>query len=596
MASLSINDKIGNYWVKTIIKSNNYTETYRVEDADSHPYFLKLFILKNLPTVLLNDETKDVKEIKLVSRLNHRNLVSFIDHGTIKREDGDFQYYVTTYLNGAILSDKIERIGALEEDEAIKIFRNILAGLSYLHTLSPSLAHNDVDPSNIMLSDTIDEAVIIDMGHLSEICTGFTSFDTSDLDVYYHANETGSGIFNEQADIFSACSVLYYMLTGQTPWKTAIQGETYKERLKSLWEIRKSNDLEIDSLGCSSVCKHVLNKGLALKPNNRFKCIQEIINLLDNGEELSKDSKNSSSPKYSSEEANQGRNRGDEYADVDIEIKRGGGNGFNDIAGMQELKDYLYQRVIYVLKNTDVAKEYNITPPNGLLLYGPPGCGKTFFAEKFSEETGYNFMLVKSSDIVSGIHHATEMKIKKLFAMAQKNAPIVMCFDEFDAIVPDRSAHGNEYEAKEVNEMLAQLNNCSKKGIFVVATSNRPDKIDPAVKRTGRIDKMYYVPLPDLEARREMFKMYLNKRPVDGNVDLEAFAKKTEGYIASDIAYVVNEAAMIAAFSKQKITTDILKSVLDNTQPSLDAKSVESYQLLRKEMNGQARRIVIESL
>lgn len=594
MAALSINEKIGNYWIKAIIKSNNYTETYRVEDADSNPYFLKLFLLKNLPSKLINDQTKNVWEIEYSSHLNHRNIVSFIEKGNIKREDGDFQYYITNYFNGAVLSDYVVRKGKIEENEAIKIFRNILEGLLHLHTQVPALCHNDIDPSNIMLSDTMDEAVIIDLGHVSERCTGYVHFDTSDLDLFYHANETCSGIFDEQGDIFSACAVLYYMLTVQTPWNTDVQGGTYKERFKLLWQYRKNNELNIETLSISQNSKNILKKGLALKQSDRFESIQEIFNLLDGVENSIPPTETSS--KNGCEATRNSSRKEDDYADVDVEIKRGGGNGFKDIAGMQELKDYLYQRVIYVLQNKEIAKEYRITPPNGLLLYGPPGCGKTFFAEKFAEETGYNFMLVKSSDIVSGIHHGTELKIKNLFALAEKNAPIVMCFDEFDAVVPIRGARGNEYESKEVNEMLTQLNNCSKRGIFLVATSNRPDKIDPAVKRTGRIDKMYYVPLPDFDARREMFRMYLDRRPVDSALKIDDFAKATDGYIASDIAYIVNDAAMIAAFSKQAITSDILKSVLDSTKPSLDAQSIESFKHLQKEMNGLARRIVVESL
>lgn len=594
MAALSINDRIGKYWVKSIIKSNIYTETYRVEDADFNPFFLKLFLLKTLPTKLLDENTKFVKEIEYSSHLNHRNIVSFIEKGTINREDGDFQYYITNYFNGAVLSDYVSRNGKIGEQESIRIFRNILDGLNHLHSQNPSLCHNDIDPSNIMLSDTMDEAVIIDLGHVAERCAGYVLFDTSDLDVFYHANETSSGFFDEQGDIFSACAVLYYMITANAPWFTDVQGDTYKERFKFLWQFRKFNDLKIEELDCGQICKSILKKGLALKQSERFERIHEIFNLLDGIED------SASSLEEPSLDSNEATTKSshieDEYADVDVEIKRGGGNGFKDIAGMQELKDYLYQRVIYVLQNKEIAKEYRITPPNGLLLYGPPGCGKTFFAEKFAEETGYNFMLVKSSDIVSGIHHGTELKIKNLFTLAEKNAPIVMCFDEFDAVVPIRGTHGNEYESKEVNEMLAQLNNCSKRGIFIVATSNRPDKIDPAVKRTGRIDKMYYVPLPDFDARREMFRMYLDRRPVDSTLKIDDFAKATDGYIASDIAYIVNDAAMIAAFSKQAITSDILKSVLDCTKPSLDAQSIESFKHLQKEMNGLARRIVVESL
>lgn len=260
MATLSINEKIGNYWVKSIIRSNSYTETYRVEDADSHPYFLKLFLLKNLPCQLFNNNTKVVKEIEYSSRLNHRNIISFIEHGTITREYGDFQYYI--YFNGAVLSDYVCRCGSLSEEESEKIFRNILSGMQYLHSQSPALLHNDINPSNIMISETNEEAVIIDLGHISERCTGFVHFDSSDLDIFYHANETGSGIYyDEQSDLFSVCSVLYYMLTSKAPWQTEIEGTNYKERLKVLWQYRKNTKVDIDHLNCSPKLKTFLGRG-----------------------------------------------------------------------------------------------------------------------------------------------------------------------------------------------------------------------------------------------------------------------------------------------------------------------------------------------
>ena len=282
--------------------------------------------------------------------------------------------------------------------------------------------------------------------------------------------------------------------------------------------------------------------------------------------------------------------------DLPIEIRKGGGNGFADIAGMQELKDYLTQKVIFMIQNKELAEQYRITPPNGMLLYGPPGCGKTFFAEKFAEETNFNFMLVKSSDIGSSLVHGTEAKIQKLFAKAEKNSPIVICFDEFDALVPVRGAHGSEYQSGEVNEFLAQMNNCAKKGIFIIATSNRPDKIDPAILRTGRIDKQVFVPLPDMEARKEMFKMYLAKRPTSEDINIDEYAAKTEGYIASDIAFIVNDAAMTAAFTRKPISHELMCTSLNNIKPSLQKEVIDEYSQIQNKMNGVQRRAVVQGL
>lgn len=269
---------------------------------------------------------------------------------------------------------------------------------------------------------------------------------------------------------------------------------------------------------------------------------------------------------------------------AEFSIKKGTGKGFEDIAGMSELKDSLNKQVVFVIKNKDIAREYKITPPNGMLLYGPPGCGKTFFAEKFAEETGFSYLLIKSSDLASSYVHGSQEKIRQLFDQAEKNAPIVVCFDEFDALVPDRS--WNNVSSEEVNEFLSQMNNCAKRGIFVVATSNRPDKIDPAVLRTGRIDRMVYVPLPDYDARKEMFSIYLKDRPVEDGINVDELAKQTDGYIASDIAYIVNDSAMVAAYTRKKISNDLLLTSISNTHPSIRSESIRQYDEIKKK-NGR---------
>lgn len=598
MALLTENEKVGSYRVVGLIKANHYTETYKVSDEAGQLFFLKLFILSKLPSKLLNVETKCVKEIEYCRSVAHKNLVAFATDGTLEKEVSPCQYYVTEYFTGTILSDYVQTRGVFSEEDALAMFRKIMVAIKYLHEQSPALCHNDLDPSNIMLSATMDgEPVLIDYGHVSPACSGFAYFDTSDLNLLYHAKETMVGIFDERGDLYSACAVLYFMLTGKAPWEAPIPVEgDYKERFKALWMFQKAHPLNLDSLQVSAKTKYLISHGLELKASDRFASADEIIATIDNdnsSEPVQGNREETTKPRQSDGVSNDAGNNPD---DIGVEIKRGGGNGFADIAGMQELKDYLQQKVIFVITNKELASQYRLTPPNGMLLYGPPGCGKTFFAEKFAEETKFNFMLVKSSDIGSSLVHGTEEKIKKLFKKAEKNSPIVLCFDEFDAIVPDRGAHGNEYVASEVNEFLAQMNNCAKRGIFIVATSNRPDKIDPAILRTGRIDKQVYVPLPDFEARKEMFKLYLANRPFDGNADLEKFATETDGYIASDIAYIVNDAAMTAAFSRTPITEEILENTIRSTKPSLRKETLEEYKRIQDKMDGIGRRVVVETL
>lgn len=599
MAILESNMSVGRFTVQNLIKHNQYTETYRVVDQDNNPYFLKLFVLSRINPKLVNSETKVVREIEYSKMLNHRNIISFVDSGEIEHSEGKCQYYVTNYLNGSILSDYVAQKGKLEEQEAVAIFRGILQGLSFLHKLSPALCHNDLDPSNIMLTTTTGgEPQIVDLGHLSERCNGKVEFDTSDIDILYHANENMVSIFDEQGDTFSACAVLYFMLTGKAPWHMELDAsQSFKEQFYALSVFRKKSGLDFSELGVSPQVSAALREGLQLKYDDRVKSIDELLSILDsNAEEVADKPRRRSSqePGDSGNPKRPGGERRDEHDGnpFTLDVRRGSGNGFEDIAGMQELKDFLEQKVIFIMRNPDVATKYQLTTPNGILLYGPPGCGKTFFAEKFAEETGFNFALIKSSDLSSSFVHGSQIMIGKLFKQAEKHSPIVLCFDEFDALAPDRSAPGSSYVSSEVNEFLSQMNNCAKRGIFIVATTNRPDKIDPAMRRTGRLDRSVYVPLPDYKARLEMFKLYINKRPVGDDINYDELAKLTDGYIASDIAYIVNDAAMTAAFSRTQISHDMLLTTIKNVPPSLNSESIKLYEAIRQNMETTNRRNV----
>lgn len=592
MATFNNGKQIGNYTIQNLIKANLYTETYRVEDEFHQPFFMKIYVMKRVPEKLVNAESGAVLEVEYCQKLQHRNLVSFIASGTLEAEgEGTCQYYVTNYFSGELLAEKVAREGKMPTDQALKIFRGILEGLQYMHR--QGLFHNDITPRNIMLSATTNGTPeIIDLGHVSTKCSGKVPFDTSDLEVAYAANETFAGLYDEQSDIFSATAVLHFILTGEAPWKMDVDGNLKRSRKAYLLkEYRKSAPLDFNALQVDDKTKAILAKGLAVAYADRYKDVENIFSDLDADAipempqtERKETPQPAENPQGDFNSQTESPNR------VDFEIRRGNGNGFQDIAGMKELKTYLSQRVIFVIKNKEKVEKYKLTPPNGMLLYGPPGCGKTFVAEKFAEETGFNFILVKSSDLSSSYHHGTQEKIAQLFKQAEQKAPIVICFDEFDALVPDRSIPANQYSATEVNEFLSQLNNCSKRGIFVVGTTNRPDKIDPAVLRTGRIDKQVYVPLPDKEARKEIFLIHLKGRPYDENqIDAEKLSDLSDGFIASDIAYVVNDAAMIAAFTDQPITQALLEETIGHTHPSLRKDTLKVFDEIRQKMEGVER-------
>lgn len=587
MSVLVIGQTVSNYTVQSVIKENEYTETYRVANASGELYFLKLYILKRTPERLVNLETHEVYTIERCREISHNNIVSYITSGKLNLECGECHYIVTSYFTGDLLADIIQRKGKLSVEEALPIYRGILEGLAYLH--SQKLCHNDITPRNVMLNNAAGSIPeIIDMGHTAPPCQGKVPFEVDDLELFYCANETLAGLYDFPSDIFSATAVFYTMLTGKAPWEMEFkESMTRTRRFTLLKEKRRKEPLDCSGIQADEFLINVIRRGLAVKFEDRYVTIDMVIEALEH-REVEPTAEGTPSRRMGQQRID----RSDpDPTDVTFEIAKEKGRGFEDIAGMESLKQMLKQKVIFVLQNKEVAEKYRLTPPNGMLLYGPPGCGKTFFAEKFAEETGFNFLMVKSSDLASVYVHGSQEKIGKLFKQAEQKRPAVLCFDEFDALVPNRSNLDNPSLSSEVNEFLSQLNNCSKRGIFVIATSNRPDKIDPAVLRTGRIDKQVFVPLPDVEARREMFKLHLKDRPYDCNeIDFELLANKSEGYIASDIAYIVNDAAMVAAFTNKPITQSLLEMSLSNTRPSLNKESIAMYEQMRTKIETGERR------
>ena len=599
---------IDNKWhVVYLIKENPYAESYRVEDESGNPYFLKIYRLKNTPEKLINDGK--VAEIVTCRQLQHKNIVSYIADGVYNDEAGECHYLVATYFSGELLSEMLQhkRKKKLDQKIATKIFIEMLQGLQYLHERPGVLLHNDINPTNIMLSSkTGGIAELIDLGHVSPCFMGSPHFDTADLDPRYASGQSFLGKYDERNDIFAATGVFYTMLTGRTPWDVEFTPEmTRKEKIKLVQKARgEQGEISVSDIEDPKLAA-IIQRGLALGYNERYSNISQMLRDIIEGDDselaqeirsklatdnLEEDDDNEfSSPFDSQDNSSRGpRSQAASETSADVEVKRGGGNGFADIAGMDDLKENLRKRVILILKDKELAEKYKLTPPNGMLLYGPPGCGKSFFAEKFAEETGFNFILVKASDLGSIYIHGSQGKIADLFRKAEECAPSVLCFDEFDAFVPSRSGDLGSNQAGEVNEFLTQLNNCAKRGIFVIATSNRPDKVDPAVLRTGRIDKQVYVPMPDETARKLMFELYLKDRPCEG-IDCEALAKKADGYVASDIAYVVNEAATIAAFNHENITQELLCKTIEGIKPSINKDLLKEYEEMRDKMEGITR-------
>lgn len=178
--------------------------------------------------------------------------------------------------------------------------------------------------------------------------------------------------------------------------------------------------------------------------------------------------------------------------------------GFDCVAGMKQLKAMLINDVINPLRTPEKYKKFKLGVPNGILLYGPPGCGKTFIVKKLAEELDYYFVELSPSSVATPCVHRAVGNIAKVFAMAKLHAPSVVFIDEIEGLLPKREELGSHADIKkeEINEFLLQLNNASESRVLVVGATNRPQMIDTAILRSGRMDKRVYVSPPDFEARR----------------------------------------------------------------------------------------------
>jgi ATP-dependent 26S proteasome regulatory subunit len=259
-------------------------------------------------------------------------------------------------------------------------------------------------------------------------------------------------------------------------------------------------------------------------------------------------------------------------------IPRDDKKGLESIPGMHALKKTLTEDVINVLKHADEYKKYGLALPNGLLFYGPPGCGKTFMAQRLAKELDYNFYEISPGSLASPYIHDTVLKIKQSFDSAAKSAPAVIFADEFEGLVPSRSSLSGDaqYKAEEVTEWLTQIGSCSDRKILFIAATNEPWKIDDAIRRTGRLDKKIYIGPPDRDAIKEMVSYHCKGRPVEDEVMFDMVASQIDGqgYSASDLKALVDEAARLAMRDRGPICVKHFEiAATEKVLPSISAEA-----------------------
>ncbi len=221
---------------------------------------------------------------------------------------------------------------------------------------------------------------------------------------------------------------------------------------------------------------------------------------------------------------------------------------WSDIGGLSEAKQELKEAVEWPMKYPMLFKQGGARPPKGILLYGPPGTGKTMLAKAVATESEANFISVKGPEFMSKWVGESEKAVRETFRKAKQAAPCIIFFDEIDSIAPTRGAGSDSHVTERViSQMLSEVDGLEElHNITVIAATNRPDIIDPALLRPGRIDRLIYVMTPDRDSRLEIFKVHTAKTPIDVDVDLETLADDTSDFTGADIASVCNEATILA--------------------------------------------------
>lgn len=573
------NDKIDSFTVVFPHKQGAYAETYRVRDADGKTRFLKLINNSKLNRNQIDDEGR-VVEVEATKQLKHHNLCRYIDSGSMIMGGSQYTWIVTEFVSGETLSQRIIRDGNFSVYEIKTIAKSVLSALLFLHSLPVPIIHNEVTIQNVLLNlvGDLQDLKLIDFGKARFLNQRPAKPNLEDLNPFYLAPERFSGVSSVQTDLYSVGVMMYQLLYGELPWFIDIDKSHNQDDIDSILSER-DKELELNDLDkyeLDDQLKNTIAKALSYDAEDRFQTADEFIKAIDG--EIKVDKQSTKRKIMSQQDSSK--------ATIAKPTKREG-KGFAAIAGMDNLKRQMMEEIIEPLNNPEEYRRYGVTIPNGMLLYGPPGCGKTFFAKHFAEEAGFNFICITPATLKSRYVNATQENIAQLFKDAEENAPTIIFIDEINELVPDRHSDVHEMSRSAVNEMLAQMDRTGEKGVFVVGATNYPDMIDPAILRSGRLENKYYVGVPDKSAREALFKLYLSKRPYDFGLDYSHLADLTANYVSADISKIVNDAARKALKSHSRITMQILEEEIEQTTPSLTASELEKYDKMRQQMEGK---------
>ncbi|MCY4627807.1 MAG: AAA family ATPase [Acidobacteria bacterium] len=547
--------------------SGGATEAYRVRRVNGARGFLKVFAPARTG-VGAPERDGQLPEIKILESLDHPGIPRVLETGAIGEDSRP--YVLMELVPGETLEALLARNIALSPGHARELMRGLIANVARLHLRGDPVLHNRLTPAHVVLdagTEYVGRAVLVGFGGARRVSDGAAS-PAPGADPRYLPNEyLDAPVLSPSVDVFSLGAVWFHVLFGTPPWTDAATSSGREPAHTSDLATRRREGpppLPAQQIygAPPDADLRLLLRALALDPRKRFEDAGAFRDAI--GE----------------------RPRDEDAAEHSRAVRRAsqredssGPRGLDRIAGMKGLKDTLVADVVKPLRTPERYRQFGVGIPNGILLFGPPGCGKTFFAECLGQEIGFGFEAIRPSDVGSTYIFGSQLRIAELFKRARKQAPCVLFVDEVDALVPTRAAELDSHRAATVNEWLTQLNRAADDGVFVIAATNQPDRLDPAVLRTGRLDKTFYVGPPDREARESMFGLHLQERPLDGKVDLGRLADRTEGRIASDIRFLVDEAARIAlAEDARGISEKNLMDAIRRNPPSLSREQIARYQ------------------
>ena len=264
---------------------------------------------------------------------------------------------------------------------------------------------------------------------------------------------------------------------------------------------------------------------------------------------------------------------------------------WEEIGGNKEIINKIRQSIEWPLKNPEAFKRLGITPPNGTLLYGPPGCSKTLIAKALATESGLNFFAVKGPELFSKYVGDSEKAVRDIFKKARMSSPSIIFFDEIDAMASSRSSESSGVEDKVLCQLLNEMDGIEGRGkVILFGATNRPDILDKALIRPGRFDRLIYIPPPDEISREEIFKICFKNMKIEKDIDFHELATKTQFFSGADIAKVAREAGMLAIADNincEYIDKKFILQSIETTKPIINKEMINYFEDFAKKSNEQ---------